>query len=157
MTLHRGFSTSVLFGQIPVCLSVRLSVTTLAKASLGSTLRRSYVQHWYRLFSALTRGSSKKPFVQKLWRAKSQYAKEYVLTATSYGADAATFRLNFRRQGLLWFFQSLTVGYMLVRQRATSLSATTAVRVSVSCLQSSAVTFSLTRALCQSLAHAQQR
>ena len=52
-----------------------------------------------------------------------------MLTATSYGADAATFRLNFRRQGLLWFFQSLTVGYTLARQRATSLSATTAVRV----------------------------
>ena len=47
-----------------------------------------------------------------------------MLTATSYGADAATFRLNFRRQGLLWFFRSLTVGYTLVRQRATSLSAT---------------------------------
>ena len=44
-----------------------------------------------------------------------------MLTATSYGADAATFRLNFLRQGLLWF---LTVGYTLVRQRATSLSAT---------------------------------
>ena len=44
-----------------------------------------------------------------------------MLTATSYGADATTFPLNFRRQGLLWFFQSLTVGYTLVRQRATSL------------------------------------
>ena len=59
------------------------------------------------------------------------------LTRPPYGADAATFRLNFPRQGLLLFFQSLTVGYTLVRQRATSLSATTAVRVSVFCLQSS--------------------
>ena len=39
-----------------------------------------------------------------------------------------TFRLNFRRQSLLWFFQSLAVGYMLpgmlVRQRTTSLRCT---------------------------------
>ena len=105
-----------------VCLSVRLSVTTLAKASLGSTLRRSYVQHWYRLSRFLTRGFSKKPSVQKLWREKANMLMVYAY-------DAATFRLNFRRQG-----QSLTVGYTLVRQRDTSLSATTAVRVSVSCL-----------------------
>ena len=81
------------------------------------------------------------------------------ITATSYGADAAIFRQNFRRQGLLWFFQSLAVGYTLVRQRPTNLSATTAVRVSVFCFavfRILSVTFSLTRALCQSLAHAQQ-
>ena len=50
----------------------------------------------------------------------------HVLTATSYGADGATFRQKFRRQVLFWFFQSLTAGYKLpgkVRQRATSLSA----------------------------------
>ena len=49
-----------------------------------------------------------------------------MLTATSYGADGATFRQKFRRQGLFWFFQGLTAGYKLpgiVRQRATSLSA----------------------------------
>ena len=49
-----------------------------------------------------------------------------MLTTTSYGADGATFRQKFRRQGLFWFFQSLTAGYKLpgrVRQRATSLSA----------------------------------
>ena len=33
------------------CVSVCLSVTTLAKASVGSTPRKRYVQHWYRLFS----------------------------------------------------------------------------------------------------------
>ena len=57
---------------------------------------------------------------------KSQYANKYLLTPTSTGTDAVTFRLNFRRQGLLWFFQSLAVGYtlpeILVRQRATSFS-----------------------------------
>ena len=157
MTLHRGFSTSVLFGKIPVCLSV----TTLAKASLGSTLRRRYVQHWYRLFSRfLTRGFSKKPPVLKLWRElKSQYANEYMLTTTSYGADAATFR-HFRRQGLLWFFQSLMVGYTLVRQRATSLSAThsrAGLRLLLAVFRILSVTFSLMRGLSQSLAHAQQR
>ena len=86
----------------------------------------------------MTHGFSKK--THKLWREKANMLISIIiimLTATSYGADAATFRLNFRRQGLLWFFQSLTVGYTLVRQRATSLSATTAVQVSVSCLQSS--------------------
>ena len=77
-----------------------------------------------------------------------------MLTATSYGADAATFCLNFRRQGLLWFFRSLTVGYTLVRQRATSLSATTAVRVSVSCLQSSVYIFVNTCALSKPRARA---
>ena len=48
-----------------------------------------------------------------------------MLTATSYGADGATFPQKFRRQGLFSFFQSLTAGYKLpgiVRQRATSLS-----------------------------------
>ena len=36
-----------------------LSVTTLAKASLGSTLRQRYLQHWYRVLnvhSAYKRG-----------------------------------------------------------------------------------------------------
>ena len=66
-------------------------------------------------------------FVQKLWREKAnKLISTYVLTATSYGANGATFRQKFLRQGLFWFFQSLTAGYKLrgiVRQRATSLSA----------------------------------
>ena len=96
-------------------LSVCLSFTTLAKASLSSTLIQRYVQHCIGFSRFVTRGFSKKPSVQKLWREKANnYANKYVLTATSYGADAATFRLNFPRQGLLWFFQSLTVGYTLV-------------------------------------------
>ena len=85
-----------------------------------------------------------------------------MLTVTSYGADGATFRQKFQRQGLFWFFRSLTAGYKLpgrVRQRATSLSA-----VRVRAVQAFAfvvfrilsVTCSLTRALSQSLAHAQQ-
>ena len=45
-----------------------------------------------------------------------------MFTLTAYGADAVTFRLNFQKQGLLWFFQSLAVDYtlpgILVRQRA---------------------------------------
>ena len=76
-----------------------------------------------------------------------------MLTATSYGADGATFRQIFRRQGLFWFFQSLMAGYKLpgiVRQRATSLSAVQLVQGLLS------VTCSLTRALSQSLTHAQQ-
>ena len=60
------------------------------------------------------------------------------------------FRLNFRRQDLLLFYQSLTVGYMLpgiVRQRATSLSATTLYshyRSPSFALQSSVYIFSIT-------------
>ena len=90
---------------------------------------------------------------------KSQYANEYILAATSYGADAATFH----QTGPSLVLSSLTVGYKqpgIVRQRATSLSATTAVRVSFFCFVAFrilSVTFSLTRALSQSLAHAQQR
>ena len=34
---------------------------------------------------------------KKASKCKSQYANEYLLTATSYGADAATFHQNFRR------------------------------------------------------------
>ena len=49
-----------------VCLSVCLSVPSLAKASLGSTLRQRYVQHLYRLFSVLTRDFSKKTFRSKV-------------------------------------------------------------------------------------------
>ena len=90
---------------------------------------------------------------------KSQYANEYILAATSYGADAATFH----QTGPSLVLSRLTVGYKqpgIVRQRATSLSATTAVRVSVFCFVAFrilSVTFSLTRALSQSLAHVQQR
>ena len=46
---------------------------------------------------------------------------------TSFRGDAATSRQNFQRQGVFWFFLSQTVCYKLtgiVRQRATSLSAT---------------------------------
>ena len=63
-------------------------------------------------------------FLALLWREKANKLSR--LTATSYGADGATFRQKFRRQGLFWFFQSLTAGYKLpgrVRQRATSFSA----------------------------------
>ena len=85
-----------------------------------------------------------------------------MLTATSYGADGATFPQKFRRQGLFSFFQSLTAGYKLpgiVRQRATSLSAVQLVQgFCFVVFRILSVTGSLTRALsrAQSLAHAQQ-
>ena len=73
MTLHRASEGSALqcfSGKfLSVCLSVRLSVTTLAKASLGSTLRRYSIGIGFSRF--LTRGFSKKPSVQKLWREKA--------------------------------------------------------------------------------------
>ena len=47
--VQRGLRWSV--GHIPVYLCVCLSVTTLAKASLSSTLKQRHVQHWNGLFS----------------------------------------------------------------------------------------------------------
>ena len=96
-------------------------------------------------------------FVQKLWREKAnKLISSYVLTATSYGADGATFRQKFG-----WFFQSLTAGYKLpgvVRQlnelvfQPYSLYRAFAVVV----FRILSVTCSLTRALSHSLTHAQQ-
>ena len=83
-----------------------------------------------------------------------------MLTAPSYGADGATFRLIFLRQGLFWFLQSLTAGYKLpgiVRQQATSLSAVQHVQgFAFVVFRILSVTCSLTRGLSQSLTHAQQ-
>ena len=91
MTLHRASEGSALqcfSGKfLSVCLSVRLSVTTLAKASLGSTLRRSYVQHWYRLSRFLTRGFSKKPSVQKLWRKKGNMLRGICLRCSDISPE----------------------------------------------------------------------
>ena len=74
-------------------------------------------------------------------------------TSLVCGANGATFRQKFRRQGLFWFFQSLKAGYTW--QRATSLSAVQLVQ-SFFVFRILSVTCSLTRALSQSLAHAQQ-
>ena len=51
-----------------VCLSVCLSVTTLAATSFVFTLKSRYVGFCYRI---LTRGFSKKPSIRKLWREKA--------------------------------------------------------------------------------------
>ena len=48
-----------------------VSVTTLVKASLGSTPRKRYVQHWFRLFSVSSLWIFKKTSTQKLWREKA--------------------------------------------------------------------------------------
>ena len=62
-----GYRLTVVGRAIPnSCLSVCLSVTTLAKASLGSTLRRRYVQHWCRLFSVFHLWIFKKTFGSKV-------------------------------------------------------------------------------------------
>ena len=71
----------------------------------------------------------------------------------SYGADGATFRQKLRRQGLFWFFQSLTAGYKLPGI-VSELLAYRAFAFVV--FRTLSVTCSLTRALSQSLAHAQQ-
>ena len=51
MYITVGYS-SLLATLLYVCLSVCL-LPRLAKASLSSTPRKRYVQHWYRLFSAI--------------------------------------------------------------------------------------------------------
>ena len=136
-------------------LCVCLSVTTLAATSFVLTLKVRYVGGYYRLFLDFN-SFSIKPSVQKLWRGKANMLMSIILAATSYGADAATFH----QTGPSLVLSSLTVGYKqpgIVRQRATSLSATTAVRVSVFCFVAFrilSVTFSLTRALSQSRARA---
>ena len=83
-------------------LCVCLSVTTLAKALLGSTARKRYVQHWYKLFSVLSLWSFERPSVQMLWREKANMLMSNCLP-TSSGADEATFCLNFCRQSLKLF------------------------------------------------------
>ena len=73
--------------------SVCLSVTTLAKALLSSTLRKRYVQNWYRLFSVLSSWIFEK--TDNSYGVKKPIF--ILLTAASYGADAVLFRQNFRR------------------------------------------------------------
>ena len=126
--MHRRVTVLVLC----VCLSVCLSVTTLAATSFVLTLKVRYVGGYYRLFLDFNSWIFDKTFRSKVMAWKSQYANEYILAATSYGADAAIFH----QTGPSLVLSSLTVGYKqpgIVRQRATSLSATTAVRVSVFC------------------------
>ena len=133
--------------------------TTSPATTLNEASNRRYLRLRRNLGNVLNMAFSR--FVKKLWREKSQQANKYVLTATSYGADAATFRQKFRRQDLFWFFQSLTAGYKLpgiVRQRATGLSAVQLVQsfFAFVVFRILSVTCSLTRALSQSHAHAQQ-
>ena len=71
------------YGTCLVCLSVCLSVTTLAATSFFLTLEVRCLGVYYRLFLDF---NSIKPSVQKLWREK---ANNYLLTTTSYGSDAA--------------------------------------------------------------------
>ena len=109
-----------------VCLSVCLSGTTSPATTRNRASNRRYLRLRRNLGNILNMAFSLKMLCSKVMAWKSQQANKYVLTATSYGADGATFRQIFRRQGLFWFFQSLTAGYKLpgiVRQRATSLSA----------------------------------
>ena len=113
---------------LSVCVSVCLSVCYHASEGIArfyANMKVHTALHGIAFSRFLICGFLKKPSVQKLWREKD-YANECVLNVTSYGTDAATFRMNFPRQGFLWFFQSVMVGYTQVRQRATSLSATTA-------------------------------
>ena len=108
---------------------------------------------YYRLFLDFNSWIFDKTFRSKVMAWKCQHVNEYLLTEMSYGTDAATFRQNFRRQGLLWFFQRLMVDYKLpgiVRQWATRLSTIPVFCFAVFCILS--LTFSLTRALSQNLA-----
>ena len=102
------------------CVSVCLSVTTLAATSFVLTLKVRYVGVYYRLFLDFNSWIFDKTFRSKVMAWKSQYPNEYILAATSYGADAATFH----QTGPSLVLSSLTVGYKqpgIVRQRATAV------------------------------------
>ena len=71
-----------------VCLSVFLSVTTLAATLVVSTLKMRYVGGYLRLF---TRGFSINPSVQKFWREKANiqmscYCSRPILACFEYRA-----------------------------------------------------------------------
>ena len=116
---------------VSVCLSVCLSVTTFSSTSRNKTAKKRYV--WLHRYTSLI---LKLAIFVKVLRSKvMKKPTKYVLTATSYGADGAK---KLRRKGLFWFFQSLTAGYKLPGQRATSRSA-----VQGFCFCSSSVYFPL--------------
>ena len=88
---------------VRMCITVKTMpvqqiFTTLVKASLGSMPRKRYVQHLYGLFLVLSLWIFEKPSAQKLWREKANMLMSIcLLRHHNYGADAATFRQNFRR------------------------------------------------------------
>ena len=124
-----------------VCLSVRHHESChYAQLSVQPKVPTASVQSG-KLFFSLK--------MQKLWREKANklISTLYVLTATLYGANGATFRQKFRRQGPFWFFQSLTAGYKLPGMyRAFAFVV----------FRILSVTCSLMRALSQSFVHTQQ-
>ena len=67
-----------------VCMSVCLSVTTLAATSAVSKLKMRYVGVYLRLFSVFNSWIFDKSFRSKVMVRKSQYANEQLLFATSF-------------------------------------------------------------------------
>ena len=100
------------------CVSVCLSVCLLplhAATSFVLMLKVRYVGVYYRLFLDFNSWIFDKTFRSKVMAWKSQYANEYILAATSYGADAVTFH----QTGPSLVLSSLTVGFKqpgIVRQ-----------------------------------------
>ena len=76
-------------------MCVCVSVTTLAQTSFISTFQVRYVRFSFRLFLIFNLWIFDKTFRSKVMARKSQYANKYLLTATSYGADTATFHQIF--------------------------------------------------------------
>ena len=67
-----------------VCLSVFLSVTTLAATLVVSTLKMRYVGGYLRLFSVFNSWIFDKSFRSKVLARKSQYANELLLFTTDF-------------------------------------------------------------------------
>ena len=109
-----------------------MSVPTLASTSFVSTVQVRYVWLSFRLYLVFNSWISIEPSIQKLCREKANMLMNISLPRPPVALMQRHFASFFRRQGLLWFFQSLTVGYKLPGQRATSLSAVR-LRVSVVC------------------------
>ena len=103
-----------------VCVCVCLSVCYHASEDIAWLYSKMN-----RLFSVLSSWLFKKPSVQKLWREKANILMSICLPRPPLVLMQS---LNFGRQGLLWFFQSLAVGYtlpgILVRQQAINLCCT---------------------------------
>ena len=111
---------------VSVCLSVCLCVrhheschyAQLSVQPKVSTASSQSGKHFkYGVFS-------KNALFKKLWREKAnKLISSYVLTATSYGADGATFRQKFGPFLVLSKSNGRLQATCVVRQRATSLSA----------------------------------
>ena len=110
-------SLLAIFLSVCVCL-VCLSVTTLAKALLGSMPRKRYIQHWYMLFSVLSSSIFEKTFHSR--REKANMLMSICLLRHHMAPIQRYFARFSKTEPSLILLKSN--GRLQVRQRATSHS-----------------------------------